>query len=156
MPPSLRAEPCPVFGAEGPSGDRARAASPAQTGEYDAIVVGAGFSGLVAAATAASRGKRVLVISRGGGALTIGGGTVDLLGYTGPESLAENPFAAMKNLPAAHPYSLIGEKAVRASLDFLAELMASRGLSMLQAGSETTGNAWMPTAAGTMKPTWLT
>lgn len=125
-------------------------------GEHDVIVVGAGFAGLVAAATAAERGKRVLVISRGAGALAIGGGGIDLLGYTGRGAVTGNPFKAFSGLPPAHPYSLLGEKAVRESLAFLARMAANQNATLLQAGSEDTGNAWMPTAAGTMKPTWIT
>ncbi len=124
--------------------------------EYDVIVAGAGFSGLVAAATAAGRGKRVLVICKGGGALTIGGGTVDLLGFANGEAVTGNPFEAMASLPPNHPYRLIGAEAVQNSLDFLANLMDAHGASMLQSGSRKNGNAWLPTAAGTMKPTWIT
>ena len=125
-------------------------------GGYDAIVAGAGFSGLVAAATAARRGKRVLVINRGGGALTIGGGTVDILGFAGREVVTGNPFDAMERLAPNHPYRLIGPEAVRDALDFLAGVMERQGGGMLRSGSEKTGNAWLPTAAGTMKPTWIT
>ncbi|CAK7063698.1 MAG: Anaerobic glycerol-3-phosphate dehydrogenase subunit B [Desulfovibrio sp.] len=126
------------------------------TGEYDVIVAGAGFSGLTAAATAAARGKRVLVITKGAGALTIGGGTIDLLGYVNGSPVEGNPFAAMRTLPERHPYRILGEEKVRDSLDFLAELLAAQNATMLLAGSETTGNAWLPTAAGTMKPSWIT
>ena len=130
---------------------------PAQPGEvYDVIVAGTGFAGLTAAATAVERGKRVLVISRGAGALTIGGGTIDLLGYLGNDAVIGNPFAAMRSLPPSHPYSIIGEQAVRNALGFLGTLLAGQGYTLLQAGSEKDGNAWMPTSAGTMKPTWLT
>ncbi|GHV50195.1 hypothetical protein FACS1894168_1000 [Deltaproteobacteria bacterium] len=128
----------------------------ADDGAYDVVIVGTGLSGLAAAATARDRGKRVLMVSRGGGALTIGGGTIDILGYNGPEAITQNPFAAMKKLPKNHPYALIGEEAVRASLDFLARLLSREGVTMLCAGTEKEGNAWMPTAAGTMKPTWIT
>ncbi|SBV90820.1 sn-glycerol-3-phosphate dehydrogenase (anaerobic), large subunit, FAD/NAD(P)-binding (modular protein) [uncultured delta proteobacterium] len=138
---------------------KARTPAPAapNTGDgYDAVVVGAGFSGLIAAATAAGRGKRVLVINRGGGALTIGGGTVDILGFAGQEVVTGNPFAAMERLAPGHPYRIVGPEAVRDALDFLADVMERQGGAMLRAGSETTGNAWLPTAAGTMKPTWIT
>jgi glycerol-3-phosphate dehydrogenase subunit B len=119
-------------------------------------VAGAGFAGLTAAATAVARGRRVLVISRGAGALTIGGGTIDLLGYAGNDAVTGSPFAAMRSLPPSHPYAIIGEQAVRGALDFLGAVLADQGLTLLQAGSEKGGNAWIPTAAGTMKPTWLT
>jgi len=124
--------------------------------DYDVIVAGTGFAGLTAAATAVARGKRVLLISRGAGALTIGGGTIDLLGYVGNDAVLGSPFAAMSSLPPSHPYAIIGEQAVRDSLAFLGSLLAGQGYTLLQAGSEKDGNAWMPTSAGTMKPTWLT
>ena len=124
--------------------------------DYDVIVVGAGFSGLVAAATAAYGGKRVLVVASGAGALTIGGGGIDLLGYTPQGPVMGDPFAAMSLLAPEHPYRLIGEAGIQASLDFMAQLAARYGQPPLQAGSRRHGNAWMPTAAGTMKPTWMT
>ena len=123
---------------------------------HDVIVVGAGFAGLVAAASAASRGKRTLVIANGAGALTIGGGGIDLLGYTRQGPVNGDPLAAMTSLPREHPYRLVGEEAILASLDFITALASQHGLPPLQAGSREHGNAWLPTAAGTMKPTWLT
>lgn len=156
---------CPVFAPSGgtaparadrPAWNPARKSDGKPGGEYDVIIAGAGFTGLVAAATAAERGKRVLVISRGAGALTIGGGGIDLLGYTGRGVVTGSPFDAFRGLPPAHPYAILGEKAVRDALDFLARIAARQNVTFLQAGSETAGNAWMPTAAGTMKPTWIT
>ena len=47
----------------------------------DVLVIGAGMSGLVAALAAARRGRKVTVLSRGVGALAIGSGCVDVLGY---------------------------------------------------------------------------
>lgn len=153
VPYALSPEPCSAFSAPLPAGGKLR---PRADGEYDVVVAGAGFSGLIAAATAASRGKRVMVVSRGAGALTIGGGTVDLLGYINGSPVKGSPFAAMKTLDKRHPYAILGETAVRASLDFLAELFTDQNVTMLRAGNEKTGNAWLPTAAGTMKPTWIT
>lgn len=125
-------------------------------GRYDVVIAGAGFSGLVAAATAAARGKRVMIVTQGAGALTIGGGTVDLLGYVNGKPVEGNPFEAIASLDPGHPYRRMGENAVRAALDFLASLLAAKETPMLLAGCEKTGNAWLPTAAGTMKPTWIT
>ncbi len=122
----------------------------------DVIIVGSGLSGLIAAAAAAGRGRRTLIISKGAGALTIGGGTLDLLGYAGGGIVAGNPFNAMASLPPDHPYQLLGTEAVRESLHFMTGLSAASGSPLLQVGSERHGNAWLPTAAGTMKPVWLT
>lgn len=147
-------EQCPPFAPK--TGTFAKAPRPRTDGEYDVIVAGTGLSGLIAAATAAARGKRAMVVTRGAGALTIGGGTIDLLGYVNGQPVDGSPFEAMKTLEASHPYRVVGEEAVRASLDFLADILASQKASMLQAGCEMTGNAWLPTAAGTMKPSWIT
>lgn len=120
---------------------------------YDVVVVGAGFTGLVAAAAAVRRGRRVLLISKGAGALSIGGGTVDILGYVGRDAVAGDPFAAMARLAPDHPYRLLGETRVRDSLNFLQTLADEAGYPLVQTGGES--NVWMPTAAGTMKPSWL-
>ena len=152
----LMTEECPVF-PETASAPAPARPKPAPSGEeYDVIIAGSGFAGLTAAAAAAARGKHVLVISRGAGALAIGGGGIDLLGYAGNEAVAGSPFAAMRCLPPSHPYAAIGEQAVRDALDFFGTILAEQGCTLLQAGSEQGGNAWMPTAAGTMKPMWLT
>jgi glycerol-3-phosphate dehydrogenase len=151
---TLTAEPCPVFPATAVVAEKTRPAP--RGGDYDLIVAGAGFAGLTAAAMAAARGKHVLVISRGAGALTIGGGGIDLLGYTERGAVHGNPFAAMRSLPPSHPYAVIGEQAVRDALAFLGSVLAEQGCTLLQAGSEQGGNAWMPTSAGSMKPVWLT
>ncbi len=127
---------------------------PAVEHQYDVIVAGAGFSGLVAAAAAVRRGRRVLLISKGGGAVSIGGGTIDILGYTGRDPVDGDPFAAMERLAPNHPYRLLGEQAVRDSLAFLGTLSAEAGYPLARPENRT-GNLWLPTAAGTMKPIWL-
>lgn len=48
---------------------------------YDVIVVGAGFSGLIAAVRARERGRKVLVLARGHGLLALSSGCIDILGY---------------------------------------------------------------------------
>ena len=139
-------------------GNRAQASIGARraAGTSDVVVAGAGFAGLIAAAAAAEKGAHVSLVSQGAGALTIAGGTVDLLGFADGKPISGSPFTAMQALASDHPYSLVGEGTIRESLGFLGSLATEAGLSLLAAGSEACGNAWLPTAAGTMKPTWVT
>ncbi|MDL2272199.1 anaerobic glycerol-3-phosphate dehydrogenase subunit A [Desulfovibrio sp. OttesenSCG-928-I05] len=121
---------------------------------YDVIVVGAGFSGLTAALAAVRRGKKTMLINRGGGAIAIGGGTIDLLGYAQGAPVAGDPFGAMQALDADHPYRLLGTDSIREALGFITALADEAGYSYRAYGNG--ANVWLPTAAGTMKPSWLT
>jgi len=79
----------------------------------DVLVAGSGMAGLIAALAAATRGKKVCIAARGAGALAIGGGCVDLLGYVNNEIVRGNPLEAITALPSNHPYRLVGAEAVR-------------------------------------------
>jgi glycerol-3-phosphate dehydrogenase len=123
--------------------------------DYDVVVVGAGLAGLVAALRAAGRGRKTALVSFGAGTAAIGGGSIDILGYTDGEPVLGDPFVAFKRLAPDHPYVLLGAEAAVTAVDFLKEATAAAGLPLLQAGTREFGNAWLPTAAGTLKPVWL-
>lgn len=126
------------------------------TKRYDVLVIGAGLAGSLAAVFAAGQGRSVLLVSRGAGALTIGGGTVDLLGRM-PDGVTlskagfATPFEAMAALPELHPYRLAGADAVRAACAAFEALCARHGYPFVQRGR----NTLLPTTAGTLKPSWL-
>ena len=79
----------------------------------DVIVIGSGMAGLVAAAAAAQRGKKTTLLSKGAGTLVIGGGIVDILGYTEAGKAILNPGAAVAQAQEAHPYAKLGLENVR-------------------------------------------
>ncbi|MDR1686094.1 MAG: anaerobic glycerol-3-phosphate dehydrogenase subunit B [Desulfovibrio sp.] len=124
--------------------------------DYDIVVVGSGLAGMVAALRAAGRGRKTALVSFGAGTLTIGGGSIDILGYIDGEPVLGDPFAAFGRLAPDHPYALLGAEAAAEAVNFLKDAAASAGLPLLQAGTRERGNAWLPTAAGTLKPVWLT
>lgn len=118
----------------------------------DVIVIGSGMAGLIAAAAAARRGKKTTLLSKGAGTLVIGGGIVDMLGYTAEGKPVLSPAAALAAVAPDHPYATLGLESAREAAAFLQEICAEEGYAYL-GGLES--NQWVPTAAGTLKPTCL-
>jgi glycerol-3-phosphate dehydrogenase subunit B len=123
---------------------------------YDAVVVGAGVAGLVAAARLAEGGARVCVLAHGVGSTHLAPGTVDVLGYD-PERV-EEPARALPAFVEArpgHPYALLGPDVVPPALEWFAERI-ERGP---QPGYRYTGglerNLQLPTAVGVARPSAL-
>jgi len=120
--------------------------------ENDVIVIGGGLSGLVAAAVAAQSGKKVLLLTLGAGTLTIGGGIVDVLGYGDEGVSLATPRAGLLEVGPEHPYKKIGPVAIEESIQFFKGICAAEGYPYLGSLDEM---QWIPTAAGTLKPTCL-
>ncbi|MDR2851106.1 MAG: anaerobic glycerol-3-phosphate dehydrogenase subunit B [Desulfovibrio sp.] len=118
----------------------------------DVLVVGSGMAGLIAAITAASRGKSVRLAARGAGHLAVGNGCVDVLGYVDGEIVRGNPVDSISRLSGDHPYRRIGAETVAESLAFFARLCAENGFDLAGGNGE---NQWIPTALGSFKPTWF-
>lgn len=120
--------------------------------ENDVIVIGGGLAGLMAAAVAAKRGKKVLLLTLGAGTLTIGGGIVDVLGQTDGGMPVATPRAGLQQVGPEHPYKKIGPVAIEESINFFKEVCAAEGYPYMGSLDEM---QWIPTAAGTLKPTCL-
>lgn len=115
----------------------------------DVIVIGGGLSGSIAALAAARVGVSVRLISHKESTLRHASGLIDVLGYrpdgSGP---IVNPFDALADLPDEHPYSVVGETAVREGLELFDGIVDEE-----YAGGHTDRNALVPTQGGTVKPT---
>jgi glycerol-3-phosphate dehydrogenase subunit B len=123
---------------------------------YDAVVIGAGVAGLVAAARLAEGGARVCVLAKGVGSTHLAPGTVDVLGYA-PERVDE-PGRAVAELVAArpdHPYALIGVETIGEALAWLAERIAQGPLPGYRYVGGLEANHLLPTALGVMRPSTL-
>lgn len=118
----------------------------------DVLVIGAGMSGLVAALAAARRGRKVTVLSRGVGALAIGSGCVDILGYVDGKIVTGHPLDAIASLPQSHPYRLLGRERVAEACTFLQDVCTAQGLPLLPLKE---GNRLVPSIMGTLKPSGL-
>ncbi len=124
---------------------------------YDAVVIGAGVAGLVAATRLAQGGARVCVLARGVGSTHLAPGTVDVLGYA-PDAVRE-PGPALEQLAASqpgHPYALVGAGVVADALDwFVATVQAGPlpGYGYVGGGLELGGR--YPSALGALRPSAL-
>jgi glycerol-3-phosphate dehydrogenase subunit B len=118
---------------------------------YDLIVIGTGLAGLTAARTALAAGAKVLIVGRGMGALTLFGNSIDVLGEIPPgKDLAQ----AMVPWIAAHPdhpYARTGWEGISRGLEEFRALFP-KPYDFVAPGS---GNALLPTGAGTLRPTYL-
>lgn len=114
----------------------------------DVLVVGGGLGGGAAALAAAETGATVRLITYKNSTLRHASGLVDVLGYAGDDSPVVFPYSAIRDLSDDHPYSVVGESAVRDGMKLFDEIVGDAYL-----GSHTPKNALVPTHGGTVKPT---
>ncbi|WP_224269106.1 glycerol-3-phosphate dehydrogenase subunit GlpB [Haloprofundus salinisoli] len=114
----------------------------------DVVVVGGGLAGSMAALSAAETDASVRLVSYKKSTLRFASGLIDVLGYPNGDGPVSNPYAALGSLPDDHPYSLVGEQAIRDGLALFDEVTGDR-----YRGGHTDANALVPTYGGTVKPT---
>ncbi|HUY59814.1 MAG TPA: FAD-binding protein, partial [Solirubrobacteraceae bacterium] len=120
---------------------------------YDAVVIGAGTAGLVAATRLAQAGASVCVVAKGVGSTHLAPGTIDVLGYA-PERV-ESPACTLAAFVAArpdHPYALLGEKLVAEALDWFLATARGGPLPGYAYEGSLERNLLLPTAVGALKP----
>ncbi len=121
----------------------------------DIIVVGSGISGLVAAITAKQQGKTVTIISNGAGVLSIGSGTIDILGYDiNKKVIRGNPFDHIEALPNTHPYKIVGKDTVINAVKSMLDIARESDLHLTI--NEDNSNKLAVTVAGKIRPTFIT
>ena len=115
----------------------------------DVLVVGGGLAGAATALTAAETGVSVRLVTYKKSTMRFASGLVDILGYTPDgEGPIANPYEALASLPDDHPYSIVGEDAIREAFSLFDEVAGD-----LYMGGHTDANALLPTHGGTVKPT---
>lgn len=120
--------------------------------KFDYIVIGGGLCGLAAGIKLQNSGKKTAVISSGQSALHFCSGSFGLLGKT-DNSPVTNPLEAIKNLPANHPYKLIGEDKISGLANEAKQMLEAAGIPVK---GDATQNHYTLTPFGTIKPSWLT
>jgi glycerol-3-phosphate dehydrogenase subunit B len=123
---------------------------------YDAIVIGAGTAGLVAAARLAEGGARVCVLAKGVGSTHLAPGTIDVLGYA-PERVL-SPSATLLELVAMrpdHPYAAVGLDTVADALQWFRSCVDAGPLPGYRYVGDLQANHLLPTAVGALRPSTL-
>jgi glycerol-3-phosphate dehydrogenase subunit B len=123
---------------------------------FDAVVIGAGSAGLVAATRLAQEGARVCVLAKGLGSTHLAPGTIDVLGYS-PDRVQE-PGRALEQLISSrpdHPYALVGADAVAPALQWFADRVAEGPLPGYRYLGSLERNQLLPTAVGVLRPSAL-
>ncbi len=121
---------------------------------YDAIVVGGGLSGLLAAATLSESGARVFLIGKGGGYLHFTSGCVDVLAKDADGEPVSDPVEGVHALARRypdHPYALAGD-ALEPALDLFRRIMQEMDMPFTGTVHE---NVQLPTAIGSTRTTCL-
>ncbi|NJL35139.1 MAG: FAD-binding protein, partial [Chloroflexaceae bacterium] len=114
-----------------------------------AIVVGAGLAGLMGALALTEAGCRPLVLAKGLGITHWVGGTLDVLGTTGNQSLRVALDDLIANNPD-HPYAKLGISEIEAGIARFRAVMQQAHYPY--AGS-LERNMILPTALGALRPT---
>jgi glycerol-3-phosphate dehydrogenase subunit B len=108
-----------------------------------------GLSGLMAAKTAAEKGKRVLIIGKGIGTLSVFSNTIDVLGHLPEGTGMDEGLSRWVEDHPQHPYTKTGRERVGEALSSFLSLFPSP-YSFHAVGD---GNCRVPTGAGTFRPT---
>ena len=118
---------------------------------YDLIIIGLGFSGLMAAKTAAEMGKKTLIIGKGTGSLCLFSNTVDVLGNLPEGKEMVDGLSQWMKGRSQHPYAKLGWERIEEALSSFNSLFQSQYI-LKPAGHK---NHLVLTGAGTFRPTYL-
>jgi glycerol-3-phosphate dehydrogenase subunit B len=123
--------------------------------ECDVLVIGAGFSGMVAAARASDLGLKTIQAGNSS-VLFFASGLFDLLGVypLGSGKIITKPYSGIKKLQSkhpGHPYSKVSQNQIKESFLFVTDFLNSTGLNYQL---HDTDNKRVLTSIGTFKPTY--
>lgn len=138
--------------------------------QCDLLIIGAGISGMAAAARASAAGVKT-VLAGNSGALMLNSGLFDCLGVSPgqPGKVLPHPVSGLADLAArlpGHPYVKAGRAAEKGSADllelcrkritaafnFFHDFLSDAGLAYHLSGAE---NLMVPTAMGNFKPSFM-
>lgn len=114
--------------------------------EYDVIIIGAGVAGLTAGSILAGQHLNVALVATGEPTACLSTGGIDVC------SRDENPLSGIKKLPPEHPFHLVDEKTIRASMDDFQTVMGEMNVPYTGTVEK---NRFILSALGTYKTSCL-
>jgi len=123
--------------------------------KYDCLIIGGGLSGLTCGIKCIKEGLRTLLISGGMNSLHFSSGSIDLIGYNSKGETTQKPFDHIRKFikkNPGHPYSKIGDKNIKESLEFFRQEIGEENLKLYNNEDK---NHFHITSLGTMKPTYF-
>jgi glycerol-3-phosphate dehydrogenase subunit B len=118
---------------------------------FDIIIIGMGLSGLMAAKTAAEKGKKVLIIGKGLGTLSLLTNTIDVLGILPEGTRIKEGLPRWIEDHPEHPYGNSGFQRIEEALSSFNSFFPPP--YSFQSRDE--ANSLISTGAGTLRPTYL-
>jgi len=118
---------------------------------FDVIIIGMGLSGLMAAKTALEMGKKVLIVGKGLGTLSLFSNTIDVLGILLQGERMKDGLPQWIEDHPEHPYGKVGLGNILEALSSFNSFFPPP--YAFQSRNET--NSLIPTGAGTLRPTYL-
>jgi len=118
----------------------------------DVVIIGAGLAGLSAAVRLAEAGASVRVLAKGVGSTHLSAGTIDVLGYDADDRRVERPLEALAELPAEHPYGLVGAAGVSTAVEWFKGRIADGPRAPYAYVGDADRNILLPTAVGAVAP----
>ncbi|MCF0176874.1 MAG: anaerobic glycerol-3-phosphate dehydrogenase subunit B [Bacteroidales bacterium] len=119
--------------------------------QFDVAITGGGLSGLLCGINLQAGGRKVVIVSSGESSLIMSSGSFELLGKAGGKRV-ENPLDSLGELPAEHPYNIIGKEAMTVICQKLPDLLGDCGISVRGSAEK---NMLRLTPVGRFKPCWL-
>ena len=118
---------------------------------FDTIIIGGGLSALTCGIKTAKAGRKTAIIAAGESSLSFNSASFGLLSRLPDGTPVDEPLSAIGRLPQSHPYSKVGEEAVRKYATAAKPFFAECGINLTGAKN----NLWRYTSSGKMRRCWL-
>ena len=120
--------------------------------KYDVLIAGGGLSGLTAGIRLQKEGMKCAIVSSGQNAMHFSSGSFDILNRMPDGRMVSGPASEIDNLPAYHPYRIIGKDNTVRLFNEIKPFFAGCGIGLTGSVEK---NSYRLTPTGDFRPTGL-